>query len=141
MKKKHLITTHTVIYLNNSLYLFVYLNLFFYQEHKCVLDSCRALEGEGFEVTYLPVQSSGLIDLNQLKEAIRPTTVLVSVMAVNNEMGVIQPLKEIGNFFLIWITTLVLMQSQFAPFLNPISVICHSYSYYTLISRNSGKFS
>jgi cysteine desulfurase len=51
-------------------------------------------------VTYLPVQSSGLIDLNQLKEAIRPTTVLVSVMAVNNEIGVIQPLEEIGNFFL-----------------------------------------
>lgn len=65
-------------------------------EHKCVLESCRALEQEGFEITYLPVQKNGLIDLEVLKAAIRPATVLVSVMAVNNEIGVIQPLAEIG---------------------------------------------
>jgi cysteine desulfurase len=65
-------------------------------EHKCVLDTCRHLEQEGFEVTYLPVQQNGLIDLARLKEAITDRTVLVSVMAVNNEIGVIQPLKEIG---------------------------------------------
>ncbi len=66
-------------------------------EHKCVLDSCRHLEQEGFAVTYLPVQTSGLIDLEQLRQAIRPETVLVSIMAVNNEIGVIQPLAEIGK--------------------------------------------
>uniref|UniRef100_A0A0N8D0G9 cysteine desulfurase n=1 Tax=Daphnia magna TaxID=35525 RepID=A0A0N8D0G9_9CRUS len=76
IKKNHIITTQT--------------------EHKCVLDSCRVLEGEGFEVTYLPVLPSGLIDINSLQEAIRPTTVLVSVMGVNNEIGVQQPLAEIG---------------------------------------------
>ncbi|HEU5046341.1 MAG TPA: IscS subfamily cysteine desulfurase [Rickettsiales bacterium] len=65
-------------------------------EHKCVLDSCRQLEQEGFEVTYLPVQKNGIIDLNVLRAAIKDTTSLVSVMAVNNEIGVIQPLKEIG---------------------------------------------
>jgi cysteine desulfurase len=66
-------------------------------EHKCVLDSARHLEMEGFEVTYLPVQKNGLIDLDALKAAIKDTTVLVSVMAVNNEIGVIQPLAEIGK--------------------------------------------
>lgn len=66
-------------------------------EHKCVLDSCRHLEQEGFSVTYLPVQSNGLIDLSELREAIRPSTVMVSIMAVNNEIGVIQPLMEIGK--------------------------------------------
>lgn len=66
-------------------------------EHKCVLDTCRHLEQEGFEVTYLPVQQNGLVDLEQLKQAITPKTVLVSVMAVNNEIGVIQPLREIGK--------------------------------------------
>ncbi len=65
-------------------------------EHKCVLDSCRHLEREGFDVTYLPVQKNGLIDLDQLKDAITDKTVLVSIMAVNNEIGVIQPIKEIG---------------------------------------------
>jgi cysteine desulfurase len=65
-------------------------------EHKCVLDACRHLEQEGFQITYLPVQTNGLVDLNQLKAAITDNTVLVSVMAVNNEIGVIQPLKEIG---------------------------------------------
>jgi len=65
-------------------------------EHKCVLDACRHLEQEGFEITYLPVQKDGLINLESLKAAIKPTTLLVSIMAVNNEIGVIQPLAEIG---------------------------------------------
>lgn len=65
-------------------------------EHKCVLDSCRHLQQEGFEVTYLPVQQNGLIRLEELEAAITDKTVLVSIMAVNNEIGVIQPLKEIG---------------------------------------------
>ncbi len=65
-------------------------------EHKCVLDSCRHLEQEGFEVTYLPVKPNGLIDLEVLKAAIKENTLLISVMAINNEIGVIQPLKEIG---------------------------------------------
>lgn len=76
-KKNHIITTQT--------------------EHKCVLDSCRHLEQEGFEVTYLPVQKNGLVDLEVLKAAIKDNTSLVSVMAVNNEIGVIQPLAEIGK--------------------------------------------
>jgi cysteine desulfurase len=66
-------------------------------EHKCVLDTCRHLEQEGFEITYLPVQKNGIIDLDVLRSAIKDTTVLVSVMAVNNEIGVIQPLAEIGK--------------------------------------------
>ncbi|MGL5785050.1 MAG: IscS subfamily cysteine desulfurase [Alphaproteobacteria bacterium] len=66
-------------------------------EHKCVLDSCRHLEQEGFEVTYLPVKPNGLVDLDQLTKAIKDTTALVSIMAVNNEIGVIQPLVEIGK--------------------------------------------
>ena len=65
-------------------------------EHKCVLDSCRHLQQEGFEVTYLPVQPNGLIDLDELRAAIDDKTALVSVMGVNNEIGVIQPLAEIG---------------------------------------------
>lgn len=65
-------------------------------EHKCVLDACRHLEQEGFSVTYLHVQPNGLIDLTQLEAAITDKTAIVSVMAVNNEIGVIQPLKEIG---------------------------------------------
>lgn len=76
-KKKHLITTQT--------------------EHKCVLDSCRHLQDEGFDVTYLPVQSNGLIDMKELEAAIRPDTCLVSIMTVNNEIGVIQPMAEIGK--------------------------------------------
>lgn len=75
-KKKHIITCVT--------------------EHKCVLDTCRHLEQEGFEVTYLSVDQFGLIDLEDLRKAIKPTTLLVSIMAVNNEIGVIQPLTEIG---------------------------------------------
>lgn len=66
-------------------------------EHKCVLNSCRRLEREGFEVTYLPVQKNGLINLEELEKAITDKTLLVSIMAVNNEIGVIQPLKEIGE--------------------------------------------
>lgn len=66
-------------------------------EHKCVLDSCRHLELEGFRVTYLPVQQNGLIDLDRLRASIADDTALVSIMAVNNEIGVIQPLAEIGS--------------------------------------------
>ena len=65
-------------------------------EHKCVLDSARHLEMEGIEVTYLPVQPNGLVDLAVLEAAITPKTALVSIMAANNEIGVIQPLAEIG---------------------------------------------
>jgi cysteine sulfinate desulfinase/cysteine desulfurase-like protein len=61
-KKNHVVTTQT--------------------EHKCVLDSCRQLEAEGFEVTYLPVQKNGLVDLAQLEESLKPTTSLVSIMTV-----------------------------------------------------------
>ncbi|ORC91695.1 cysteine desulfurase [Trypanosoma theileri] len=66
-------------------------------EHKCVLDSCRYLEMDGFEVTYLPVEKNGLVNLQTLEEAIRPTTALVSCMYVHNEIGVIQPISEIGK--------------------------------------------
>ena len=66
-------------------------------EHKAVLDTVRELEREGFEATYLDVQENGLIDLEVLKAAIRPDTVVVSVMFVNNEIGVIQPIAEIGE--------------------------------------------
>jgi len=76
-KKKHIITTQI--------------------EHKCVLESCRVLQEEGFDVTYLPVQSNGLIDIKQFEEAIRPDTSIVSIMSVNNEIGVIQPIEEIGK--------------------------------------------
>eukprot|EP01132_Coremiostelium_polycephalum_P002143 gene2143-2641_t len=76
-KKNHIITTVT--------------------EHKCVLDSCRHLETEGFKVTYIPVQQNGLIDLKVLEDAITPQTSLVSIMAVNNEIGVVQPIKDIGK--------------------------------------------
>lgn len=76
-KKRHVITTQT--------------------EHKCVLDSSRHLQQEGFDVTYLPVGKDGIVDLDKLEAAIRPDTGLVSVMAVNNEIGVIQPMEEIGK--------------------------------------------
>jgi len=75
-KKKHVITSQT--------------------EHKCVLDSCRSLEMEGFDVTYLPVQKNGIIDLKLLHDSIRPDTALVSIMTVNNEIGVKQQIDEIG---------------------------------------------
>lgn len=76
-KRNHIITTQT--------------------EHKCVLDSCRALEAEGFKVTYLPVKTNGLIELKDLEEAITPQTALVSIMTVHNEIGVRQPLVDISN--------------------------------------------
>lgn len=76
-KKRHIITTQT--------------------EHKCVLDSCRKLGEEGFDITYLPVQKNGVINLDELEAAIRPDTSLVTIMTVNNETGVIQPVKEIGE--------------------------------------------
>lgn len=76
-KKNHIITTQT--------------------EHKCVLDSCRSLQEQGFEVTYLPVQPNGQINLDTLRKELRPTTSIVSIMSVNNETGVIQPIKEIGE--------------------------------------------
>ncbi len=66
-------------------------------EHTCVLESCRALEKAGFEVTYLPVNTDGLIDTDELSNTITAKTSLVSVMAVNNEIGVIQDLKKIGE--------------------------------------------
>ena len=66
-------------------------------EHKAVLDTCRELEREGFEVTYLGVRPDGLIDMEELKAAIRPDTILVSVMFVNNEIGVIQDIPAIGE--------------------------------------------
>ena len=66
-------------------------------EHKAVLDTMRELERQGFEVTYLGVQEKGLIDLEELKAAIRPDTILISVMWVNNEIGVIQNIPEIGK--------------------------------------------
>ena len=65
-------------------------------EHKCVLDSMRELERQGFAVTYLDVQENGLVDINRLKDALRPDTILVSVMLVNNEIGVIQDIPTIG---------------------------------------------
>jgi cysteine desulfurase len=66
-------------------------------EHKAVLDTCRELEREGFAVTYLDVKDDGLLDLDVFKAALRPDTILVSVMFVNNEIGVIQPIAEIGE--------------------------------------------
>lgn len=66
-------------------------------EHKAVLDTMRELERQGFEVTYLDVKEDGLLDLDVFKAAIRPDTILVSVMAVNNEIGVIQDLNTIGS--------------------------------------------
>lgn len=77
-KKKHIITTQI--------------------EHKCVLASCRRLEvDKSWDVTYLPVDADGLVDLKELEEAIRPDTALVSIMHVNNEIGVVQPMEEIGQ--------------------------------------------
>jgi cysteine desulfurase len=73
---RHIITVHT--------------------EHKAVLDSCKHLEHCGFEVTYLPVQKDGRVDLDAFGRALRPETILVTVMAANNETGVLQPIAEIG---------------------------------------------
>jgi len=66
-------------------------------EHKAVLDTVHALEGEGFRVTIVPVQSDGLVDLEQLAEAIDDRTIVVSVMWANNEIGTLQPMPEIGK--------------------------------------------
>ncbi len=66
-------------------------------EHKAVLDTCRELERQGFEVTYLDPEPDGLLDLDKFKQALRPDTSVVSVMLVNNEIGVIQPVAEIGE--------------------------------------------
>lgn len=66
-------------------------------EHHAVLHTCKYLEKYGFEVTYLPVKSNGIIDLNDLKKAIRKDTILISIMYANNEIGSIQPIKEIGE--------------------------------------------
>ena len=66
-------------------------------EHKAVLDTVRELERQGFEATYLDVKEDGLVDLDVLKAAIRPDTVVISVLFVNNEIGVIQPIAEIGE--------------------------------------------
>jgi cysteine desulfurase len=66
-------------------------------EHKAVLDTCRELERQGFEVTYLSTKSDGLLDLEQFKAAIRPDTILASVMYVNNEIGVIQDIPTLGE--------------------------------------------
>lgn len=77
IKKNHIITLQT--------------------EHKCVLESCRYLSyHHGFDITYLPVKQNGLVCLDQLKLAIKKETLIISIMAVHNEIGVIQPLKEIG---------------------------------------------
>ncbi len=66
-------------------------------EHKAILDTAKRLEKEGFEVTYLPVGTDGLIDLEALKSAITDQTILISIMLANNEIGVIQPVAEIGK--------------------------------------------
>jgi len=76
-KKKHIITTQI--------------------EHKCVLDSCRNLEDQGFDVTYLPVQTNGIVDIELLEKSIRPDTLACSVIHVNNEIGVKQPIEDISK--------------------------------------------
>src|SRR5205085_9650486 len=66
-------------------------------EHKAILDTCKHLEKYGYRVTYMPVQKDGLIDLDDLKRAIDDKTILVSIMAANNEIGVLQPIEQIGK--------------------------------------------
>lgn len=66
-------------------------------EHKAVLDTCKRLERQGVRITYLPVKRDGLIDLDQLRDAIGDKTILISIMYANNEIGVIQPMKDIGR--------------------------------------------
>lgn len=66
-------------------------------EHPCVLESTRYLSEEGFEITRIPVMNNGLIDIKTLEAAIKPSTIIISVMVVNNEIGVVQPMKEIGK--------------------------------------------
>lgn len=76
-KKQHIITVQT--------------------EHKAILDPCRQLEREGFSITYLPVNQLGKLDLNQVRDALQPETLMISVMAANNEVGTLAPLQEIGK--------------------------------------------
>ena len=66
-------------------------------EHPAILETCRSLEQEGFTVTYLPVNREGLIELSELERAIRPDTILISIMHANNEVGTIQPLEDVGR--------------------------------------------
>ncbi len=66
-------------------------------EHPAILETCKELEKEGFEVSYISVDENGIINLDELKKAIKPTTVLITVMFANNEIGTIQPIKEIGK--------------------------------------------
>src|SRR6202142_2519997 len=66
-------------------------------EHKAVLDTCKRLEKYGYRVTYMPVQKDGLVDLEELKRAMDDKTILVTIMAANNEIGVVQPIAEIGK--------------------------------------------
>jgi cysteine desulfurase len=66
-------------------------------EHKAVLDSCKSLERKGYQVTYLPVAKDGLVDLEKLRDAITSRTILISIMAANNEIGTIEPVREIGR--------------------------------------------
>ena len=66
-------------------------------EHHAVLHTCEYLEKEGFEVTYLPVDENGLICTKRLEKAIRPDTILITIMLANNEIGTIQPIEEIGE--------------------------------------------
>lgn len=66
-------------------------------EHPAILESCKSLEKEGFEITYLNVDENGIINLEELKKSIKDTTILISIMFANNEVGTIEPIKEIGN--------------------------------------------
>lgn len=66
-------------------------------EHLAVLETCKQLEKEGFEITYLNVDNNGIVDLQQLKNSIKETTTLISIMFANNEIGTIEPIKEIGK--------------------------------------------
>ena len=65
-------------------------------EHKCVLDSCKMLEAQGYEVTYVPVSKKGIVDAKAVMAAVRDDTLVVSVMAANNEIGTLQPIEDIG---------------------------------------------
>src|SRR6202034_3744751 len=66
-------------------------------EHKAVLDTCKRLEKDGVRVTYLAVQQNGLVDLDQLRDAITDKTILITIMYANNEIGVLQPIAEMGK--------------------------------------------
>ena len=66
-------------------------------EHPAVLETCKQLEKEGFEITYISVDENGIVDLEELKKSIKPTTILITIMFANNEIGTIQPIEEIGE--------------------------------------------